>query len=84
MAKKSAEKKKTLDVLSHELIPEMKILGEAEKKNLLKKYSVDENQLPLIRHTDPAVKALNAQAGDVIQIRRNGETGEYLAFKIVV
>lgn len=84
MVKKSVEKKKTIDVLSHELIPEMKVLSEGEKRNLLKKYSVEENQLPLIKHTDPAVKALNAEVGDVIRIRRSGETGEYLAYKIVV
>ena len=83
MAKKRVEKKKTLDVLSHELIPEMNILSETEKRNILKKYSVEENQLPLIKHTDPAVKALNAQPGDVVRIRRSGETGEYLAYKIV-
>jgi DNA-directed RNA polymerase subunit H len=84
LVKKRAEKKKTLDVLSHDLIPEMKVLSETEKKNILKKYSVEENQLPLIKHTDPAVKALNAETGDVIRIKRSGETGDYLAYKIVV
>jgi DNA-directed RNA polymerase subunit H len=85
LVKKSAEKKKkTLDVLSHELIPEMKILSDTEKRNILKKYSIEENQLPLIKHTDPAVKALNAEVGNVIRIHRNGETGRYLTYKIVV
>lgn len=87
LAKKSSKKskkKKTVDVLSHILVPKMDIISESEKGKLLKKYSISEDQLPVIQLNDPAAVALKAEPGDVIRISRNGETGEYLAFRVVV
>jgi DNA-directed RNA polymerase subunit H (RpoH/RPB5) len=83
-ADKTAVKTVVLDVLAHSLVPEMAILSEAEKNKILKKYSITENQLPKMLHTDAAMKALNAAAGDVIKIKRDGETGPHLMYKLVV
>lgn len=86
LKKKSPKIEKTtvLDVLAHSLVPEMAILSEAEKNKVLKKYSITEKQLPIMLHTDAAIKALNASAGDVIKIKRDGETGPHLMYKLVV
>lgn len=84
MKKKKKQDAPTIDVLSYFLIPEMKILGEAEKTKLFKKYGVNEKKLPKIVEKDPAIKALNAKAGDVVRIQRDDGTGKYYAFKVVV
>ena len=84
VTKKTTVKTSVLDVLAHSLVPEMVILSEAEKNKILKKYSITENQLPIMLHTDAAMKALNASAGDVIKIKRDGETGPHLMYKLVV
>lgn len=62
----------------------MKVLGEAEKTKVLKKYGVTEDQLPKIFSTDPAAMALKAKAGDVIRIERNDGTGKYPGYRAVV
>ena len=82
--KKKSEKTAILDVLAHSLVPEMAVLSEAEKNKILKKYSIRPDQLPVMLHTDAAVKALKASAGDVIRIKRDGETGPHLMYKVVV
>jgi len=62
----------------------MAVLSESEKAKLLKKYSVSDLQLPVVPATDPVAVALKANPGNVIQIRRKEETGEYTAYRIVV
>lgn len=74
----------TVDVLSHHLIPEMKVLGEAEKTKVLKKYGISESQLPKMLLKDPAAQALKAAAGDVIRIERNDGTVKYTGYRIVI
>jgi DNA-directed RNA polymerase subunit H (RpoH/RPB5) len=82
---KSTKKAKiSVDVLSHTLVPDVSVLSEGEKTKLLKKYSISANQFPIIKSTDPVVEVLKAEPGNVIRIKRKEETGEYLAYRIVV
>lgn len=74
----------TIDVLSHFLVPEMKIIDASEKTRLLSKFGVKEQQLPKMLSSDPAAIALKAVPGDVIRIERNDGTGKYIAYRIVV
>jgi len=74
----------TVDVLSHHLVPEMKVLSEAEKAKVLKKYDITEDQLPKIFSKDPAAMALKAKAGDVIHIERNDGTVKHPGYRVVV
>jgi DNA-directed RNA polymerase subunit H len=62
----------------------MKVLAEAEKTKVLKKYGVTEDQLPKIFSTDPAAIALKATVGNVIKIERNDGTGKYPGYRVVV
>lgn len=73
-----------IDVLSHDLVPEMKILSDSEKKKVLKEFSIEENQLPKMLATDPAVQALKADVGDVIAIYREDLTSKYTAYKLII
>ena len=62
----------------------MKVLGDAEKAKVLKKYGITDDQFPKMFSTDPAAVALKAKAGDVIRIERNDGTVKYPGFRVVV
>lgn len=82
MAKKKVAS--SIDVLSHFLVPKMEIIEDSEKKKVLKKFGINENQLPKILFTDPSVQALKANAGDILAINREDITGKYTVYKLVV
>ncbi|MEM4361836.1 MAG: DNA-directed RNA polymerase subunit RpoH/Rpb5 C-terminal domain-containing protein [Candidatus Anstonellales archaeon] len=79
MAKKT---KIEVDVLNYFLTPKMKIAGEKKKKEVIEKYG--EKNLAKILLSDPAVQALKANVGDVIEIEREGPSGKYMYYRIVV
>jgi DNA-directed RNA polymerase subunit H len=60
-------------------------LTEEEKKQLLSQFKVQPYQLPQIKASDPAVKAIGAKPGDVLRIIRKSPTaGEHSAYRYVV
>ncbi|MFH1520360.1 MAG: DNA-directed RNA polymerase subunit RpoH/Rpb5 C-terminal domain-containing protein [Candidatus Micrarchaeota archaeon] len=73
-----------MDVLSHNLVPEMKVLSDAEKAKVLSKYGIGEHQLPKIYSKDPAVLALKAVPGNLLKINRDDGTGKYTTYRIVI
>lgn len=93
-AKKNARKKgieliprifPVFDIFDHELVPKHEILSPDEREKLLGEYKVQPYQLPRIRTSDPAVKAIGARAGDIVKIIRKSDTaGKYLAYRYVV
>jgi DNA-directed RNA polymerase subunit H len=74
----------TIDVLPHELNPQMEVVSESEKGKVQKKFGINNDQFPRVFLSDPAVVSLKAKVGDVIKIKRNDGTGDYLAYRIVV
>jgi len=73
------------NVLTHELVPEHIVIGEAERKELLDKFNIIAEQLPKILKTDPAVKAIEAEEGDILKIVRDSPTaGIALYYRFVV
>ena len=75
---------KEVDILKHKLVPQHILLNEKEKEEALQKYGIQLRQLPRISLTDPVIKILNAQPGDVIKIIRKSETaGEAIYFRVV-
>jgi DNA-directed RNA polymerase subunit H len=74
----------TVDVLSHAIFPEMSVVKEGDKGKILKEFGIDETMLPRMRLSDPAAVALKAKAGDLLKIKRNDGTGEYVSYRIVV
>jgi DNA-directed RNA polymerase subunit H (RpoH/RPB5) len=71
------KKKLSMDVLEHNLVPKMKVIGEGDVEKLLKKYGISAEDLPMMRSDDPCAKALEAKAGDVVKISRTDSTGSY-------
>ncbi|MEW6748780.1 MAG: DNA-directed RNA polymerase subunit RpoH/Rpb5 C-terminal domain-containing protein [Candidatus Micrarchaeota archaeon] len=74
----------TADVLSHFLVPEMKVISDAEKAKLLEKFGIKDDQLPRMGSDDPAAVALKAVPGNIVRITRNDGTGKYTTYRVVV
>ena len=73
------------DIFEHKLVPKHEILTEEEKKQILSQYRVQPYQLPQIKASDPAVKAIGAKPGDMLRIiRRSPTSGEHIAYRYVV
>jgi DNA-directed RNA polymerase subunit H len=67
------------------MVPEHKIMSEEEVAKLLERYNITTEQLPKIYHDDPSVKAIGANADDVIRIIRASHTaGRAEAYRLVV
>jgi DNA-directed RNA polymerase subunit H len=92
--KQGAKKKKVelllksfpvFDIFEHALVPKHEILSVEEKSELLSQYKVQPYQMPQVKSTDPAVKAIGAKPGDVLKIIRKSSTaGEHIAYRYVV
>ena len=73
------------DIFEHALVPLHEIITEKEKEQLLAHYKVQPYQMPQIKSTDPAVKAIGAKPGDILRIVRKSSTaGEHIAYRYVV
>ncbi len=74
-----------VDKLSHVLVPKHELIGEEEKRELLKIYKAKESQLPKILSADPIAKYFGAKKGQVFKITRPSESsGDYIYYRIVV
>lgn len=73
------------DIFEHALVPRHEILTEKEQNQLLAQYKVQPYQMPQIKSTDPAVKAIGAKPGNILRIIRKSSTaGEHIAYRYVV
>jgi DNA-directed RNA polymerase subunit H len=74
-----------VDIIQHELVPKHEILSEKEKKAVLEKFEVNESQLPKIAVSDPVIKLVGANPGQVVKITRKSKTaGEAVYYRLVV
>ena len=93
-AKQGAKKKKVellpksfpvFEIFEHKLVPKHEILNEKEKSQVLAEYKIRPYQMPQIKATDPAVKAIGAKPGDMLRIIRKSSTaGQHIAYRYVV
>ncbi len=73
------------DIFEHELVPKHEILTQEERDKVLSYYRVKPYQLPQIKASDPAAKAIGAKPGDILRIIRKSPTaGEHIAYRYVV
>ncbi|MEM3673531.1 MAG: DNA-directed RNA polymerase subunit H [Candidatus Bathyarchaeia archaeon] len=73
------------DIFEHVLVPKHEILTEEERKQVLAQYRIQPYQLPQIKASDPAVKAIGAKPGDILRIIRKSPTaGEHIAYRYVI
>jgi DNA-directed RNA polymerase subunit H len=73
------------DIFEHKLVPRHEILTDEEKNQILAQYKVQPYQLPQIKSSDPAVKAIDAKPGDILRvIRKSATAGIHTAYRYVV
>ncbi len=76
---------KEVNILKHELVPKHSILNEKEKEDLFNRYGINIKQLPRISSSDPVVKVINGQPGDVVKIARKSPTAkETVYYRVVI
>jgi len=55
------------------------------REELLVQYRIQPYQLPQIKSSDPAVKAIGAKPGDILRIIRKSQTaGTHIAYRYIV
>jgi DNA-directed RNA polymerase subunit H len=74
-----------IDIFNSRLSPKYRTMKQEEIATLLKKFNIVTRDLPKIKSTDPAVKRLGANDGDVLEISRDSKTaGEAKYYRFVV
>ncbi len=73
------------DVEQHVLVPKHEILSKEEAQEVLARYKISPHQLPFIKSSDSAAKAIGAKPGDILKITRNSLTaGKAVAYRYVI
>ena len=83
--KQSKEKEPSYDLFKHDLVPKHVLLNADEAKQVLEQYHIKPFQIPYIKSTDPAVRAIGAKPGDMVKvIRKSATAGESDFYRYVV
>ncbi|MGC9148596.1 MAG: DNA-directed RNA polymerase subunit H [Sulfolobales archaeon] len=73
------------DIFKHELVPKHEIVPVEEAVKILKELGVKPEELPWIRASDPAVRAIGGKPGDIIRVIRKSPTaGEVIVYRYVI
>jgi DNA-directed RNA polymerase subunit H len=74
------------------MVPEHRLISDAEAEKILKKYGITREQLPKIKMTDPAIRVLEAtlkekegiREGMIVEIKRISKTSErFTAYRMI-
>ena len=88
-----AAEKKSFNILEHTLVPEHILLSDEEANKVLADLNLKREQLPKIRKSDAAIRALERtntvghpiEPGSIIKVVRKSETAEeFVAYRVVV
>ncbi|MAG53001.1 MAG: DNA-directed RNA polymerase subunit H [Nanoarchaeota archaeon] len=77
--------KKKQDIKGHVLLLKHTKLSEQASQNLLKKYNILKEQLPVIFNKDTGVVDLDVEPGDIVEVTRESPTiGNSKYYRVVV
>uniref|UniRef100_A0A7S0M3M5 DNA-directed RNA polymerases I, II, and III subunit RPABC1 n=1 Tax=Cryptomonas curvata TaxID=233186 RepID=A0A7S0M3M5_9CRYP len=72
------------NITRHELVPRHTVLKEAEKRELLRRYHLQEKHLPRMQQSDPLARYFGLELRSVVKITRSSETaGHYVTYRLV-
>lgn len=75
----------SVDVTKHILVPEHAKLTDEEAKGILEQFHISKSQFPRMHKSDPAIKHLNPEQGDIIKIIRKSPTaGKSIYYRVVI
>lgn len=63
-----------IDIRDHESVPEHRKMEEDEIEEVLDRFEAEKGDLPKIERTDAALKQMDVEVGDVIEIKRSSPT----------
>ncbi|MEF8880469.1 MAG: DNA-directed RNA polymerase subunit H [Candidatus Nanohaloarchaea archaeon] len=63
-----------IDIRNHKDVPEQRKMSEEEIEEVLQKFNAEKEDLPKIERTDAALKQMEVEVGDVIEIKRSSPT----------
>ncbi|MEE1134253.1 DNA-directed RNA polymerase subunit H [uncultured Methanobrevibacter sp.] len=73
-----------IDIQDHMLVPKHEIMTEEEISDEFSEVDYDIKDLPKIKSTDPVVKTIGAEPGNVLRITRESQTaGVFVTYRIV-
>ncbi|KAJ8760106.1 hypothetical protein K2173_010962 [Erythroxylum novogranatense] len=73
-----------VNITKHVLKPRHQVLTEPEKKKLLKKYNIEEKQLPRLLKKDAIARYYGLERGQVVKVTYSGEiTGSHVTYRCV-
>ncbi len=76
---------KKYNLFNHTLVPKHILLSKEEAQSILKQYKIKPYQLPHLKASDPAARAIEAKTGDILKIVRKSTTaGKAIAYRYVV
>jgi DNA-directed RNA polymerase subunit H len=82
---KDEEKRKSIDVFRHQLVPKHEIVPKREAEELLERLHIKAHQLPYLRADDPAARQIGAKPWDVVKVTRHSPTaGEVVVYRYVI
>lgn len=61
----------TLNITRHSLVPNHKLMSKDEENEMLKRFRIQRENLPIIRRTDPVAKFYKFPTNSVVKIQRN-------------
>ncbi|XP_020099833.1 DNA-directed RNA polymerase V subunit 5A-like isoform X3 [Ananas comosus] len=74
-----------VNITKHFLIPKHEVLTQEEKNELLKKYSVEDKQLPRMLETDAIARYYGLEKGTVMKVTYDGElTGSHVTYRCIM
>jgi DNA-directed RNA polymerase subunit H len=66
------------------MVPKHEIVSREEKKELLERFNIEKEQLPIVLVSDAVIKKIGAKPGDVVRISRKSATaGQHTYYRMV-
>lgn len=74
-----------INLQDHILVPTHELITKEEAEELLKTLTIEKEQLPKIKESDPVAKEIKAKVGDIVRIVRDSPTaGKSITYRLVV